>query len=264
MNSIGLMGAAGSGKDTTARILINKLQEAGLETFEPYSFAGPLKDFTIDVFGIAPHIVEPRTPEDRITREAVVKITYSVEQLKSDFAWAISDILDVYAEANDMDHASMLASLGHGNINQTVDALFEAYRKILNNESYTPSWFTSILHRLLRNTEVVRYKTSPRRLLQVTGTEFFRENVSHSFWTDIAPKRNVIYTDVRFANELDFVHANGGLVLKIVNKNQQVIANSAHASEQLVYTATPDYTIEHDGVNLYTIDRAVEQFIATL
>lgn len=264
MNSIGLMGAAGSGKDTTARILIRQLNDAGLESFDTYSFAGPLKEFAIDVFRIAPHIVEPTRPEDRALRETATKVSYYQEDLKTDFSWALSDILGVYAEANDMTWAEMLDKLGRGNITETTDSLFNDYLKILSKETYTPNWFASILHRLFTPKGVITYNTSPRKLLQVTGTEFFRENVSHSFWTDIAPKRNVIYTDVRFANELDFVHANGGLVLKIVNENQQVIANSSHASEQLVYTATPDYTITHDGVNLHSIERAVEQFIATL
>ncbi|MNN65301.1 hypothetical protein D3C81_1807910 [compost metagenome] len=154
--------------------------------------------------------------------------------------------------------------LGVADLEGACDKLYAAYRKILEPELFTPGWFKSTLYRLVDSEEMIRFMTSPRKLLQVTGTEFFRDNVSQSFWTDIAPKRNVVYTDVRFANELDFVHDNGGLVLKIVNTNQQVIANSGHASEQLVYTATPDYIIEHDGINLSSIDRAVDKFIATL
>lgn len=264
MNSIGLMGAAGSGKDTTAKILIAKLQDAGRETFETYSFARPLKDFTIDVFRIAPHIIEPTCPQSRALRETVQRFNYNEAALRNNFNWALDEILEAYATAKDISYDDMLAGLGVESFNHACDKLYAAYRKILTPELFTPNRFMSILYRLVDSGEVTRFMTSPRKLLQVTGTEFFRDNVSQSFWTDIAPKRNVVYTDVRFANELDFVHDNGGLVLKIVNKNQQVIANSGHASEQLVYTATPDYTIEHDGVNLSSIERAVDDFIATL
>lgn len=264
MNSIGLMGAAGSGKDTTALILIRKLREAGLETFETYSFARPLKDFTIDVFRIAPHIIEPRRPADRVARETVARATYSRAVLKADFGWALIEILEVYANATDVPFDEVLNKLGYGDLPTAVDALFERYIKVLKPEEFTPNAFMSILYKLFGSDEVIRYKTSPRRLLQVTGTEFFRDVISKSFWTDVAPKRNVVYTDVRFANELDFVHDNRGLILKIVNTNQQVIQSTTHASEQLVYTATPDYTITHDGKNLSTIEFAVDQFIATL
>ncbi|MNE52380.1 hypothetical protein D3C80_1470500 [compost metagenome] len=193
----------------------------------------------------------------------MVKLKYSEAYLFSDFSWALSDLLDVYAEATGMTHFEMLAKLGYSNINVAVAELFKVYLKILSPEECTPGVITRILHSFFR--EGVRvYRTSPRRLLQITGTEFFRDNISQSFWTDVAPKRNVIFTDVRFDNELDFVHANGGKILKIVNKNQQVITSSSHASEQLVYTATPDYTIEHDGVTLASIERAVDEFIATL
>lgn len=264
MNNIGLMGAAGSGKDTTAKILIRKLQEAGLETFETYSFARPLKEFTVDVFNIAPHIIEPTCPESRALRETVMRANYDRGTLEAQFADAITDMLELYAEANELTFDEMLAKLGRGTLTQTVQSLYLDYRRVLKKEEYTPGRFMSILIALFGSVNIVRFNTSPRILLQLTGTEFFRQHISQSFWTDVAPRRNVVYTDVRFANELDFVHANGGLVLKIVNKNQQVIANSAHASEQLVYTAAPDYTIEHDGVTFASIERAVDGFIATL
>lgn len=264
VNSIGLMGAAGSGKDTTARILIQKLEDAGVGTFETYSFARPLKEFTIDVFGIAPSIVEPTTPEARALRETVTKVTYTDEDLRGAFDDALTNILEAYGEAIDIPFDGLLACLGYFNAKDAYAGLYKKYLEVLSGEMYTPNAFMRILHKLVDKEPMVRFKTSPRRLLQKTGTEFFRDTISQSFWTDVAPKRNVIYTDVRFGNELDFVHQNGGLMLKIVNKNQQVIKSSSHASEELVYTAKADYVIEHDGRTLETIHQAVDRFITTL
>lgn len=264
IDSIGLMGAAGSGKDTTARILIQKLEAAGLGTFETYSFARPLKEFTVDVFCISPSIIEPTTPEARALREAVTRVTYTDADLRSAFDDALTDILEAYVESIDMPFNVLLECLGYFNVKDAYNGLYKKYLEVLRGELYTPNAFMRILHKLIEEEPMVRFKTSPRRLLQKTGTEFFRETISQSFWTDVAPKRNVIYTDVRFGNELDFVHQNGGLMLKIVNTNQQVIKSSSHASEELVYTAKADYVIEHDGRNLQTIHHAVDNFITTL
>lgn len=264
MNSIGLMGAAGSGKDTTARILIQKLQDAGFETFDTYSFARPLKEFTVDVFSISPSIIEPTTPEARALREKVEYVTYTDDDLRSAFDDALSDILGRYIEAHGITFAQCFEVLEYFSNLAAFDGLYKKYLEVLSGEMYTPNAFMRILHKLLEEEPMVRFKTSPRRLLQVTGTEFFRDVISQSFWTDVAPKRGVIYTDVRFSNELDFVHQNGGLILKVVNKNQQVIKSSSHSSEELVYTAQADYVIEHDGKHLETIHQAVDRFIATL
>lgn len=264
MNSIGLMGAAGSGKDTTARILIQRLHEAGIGLFETYSFARPLKAFTVDVFNVSPSIIEPTTPEARALRESVTRTDYTDRGLRNAFDFALMSILDDYTEANDTSYNELFASIGYGDPSMAFDLLYNKYLEILQSEMYTPNAFMRILHGLTDTTPMVRFKTSPRRLLQVTGTEFFRDVISQSFWTDVAPKRNVIYTDVRFGNELDFVHQNGGLMLKIVNKNQQVIKSSTHSSEELVYTATADHVIEHDGRHLESIYSAVDRFITTL
>lgn len=266
MKSIGLMGAAGSGKDTTARILIERLNAAGLGEFETYSFARPLKEFTVDVFSISPSIIEPTTPEARALREAVTRVTYTDSRLRNAFDWALMDILESYmlAKGPTCNYQTLFASLGYDDSCLAMDGLFEKYLEILSGEMYTPNAFMRILHKLTDGTKMVRFETSPRRLLQKTGTEFFRDVISQSFWTDVAPKQDVIYTDVRFSNELDFVHQNGGLMLKIVNTNQQVIKSSSHASEELVYTATADHVIEHDGRNLETIYQAVDRFIKTL
>lgn len=264
MSSIGLMGAAGSGKDTTARILIQKLEDAGLGTYETYSFARPLKEFTVDVFSISPSIIEPTTPEARALRETVARATYTDAGLQMSFDFALANILEAYNESNGITFTELFASLGYKNHGHAFGDLYKKFLEVLQGEMYTPNAFMRILHKLTDEEPLVRFETSPRRLLQKIGTEFFRDSISQSFWTDIAPKQGVIYTDVRFGNELDYVHQNGGLMLKIVNKNQQVIKSSSHSSEELVYTATADHDVEHDGVHLETIHQAVDRFIKTL
>ena len=64
MNTIGLLGNIGSGKNTVAKYLATK-------GCIPTSFAGPLKDLCAHVFGWDRHMLEGETDESRDFRESV-------------------------------------------------------------------------------------------------------------------------------------------------------------------------------------------------
>ena len=84
---------------------------------------------------------------------------------------------------------------------------------------------------------------TPRQILQVVGTEGFRA-VDPSFWVkramrtamlcvrDGAPM--VVFTDVRFPNELEAIQDAGGAVLRLVKPDGPGTASVAHASEAQV------------------------------
>jgi hypothetical protein len=79
-----------------------------------------------------------------------------------------------------------------------------------------------------------RWGTSPRIVMQYLGTEVFRHSVNKiipgindDFWIRSLivnynnllksnPKLNVAVADVRFQNEVDGIHKNGGIIIKIV------------------------------------------------
>jgi len=64
MNTIGLLGNIGSGKNTVAQYLATK-------GCIPTSFAGPLKDLCANVFGWDRDLLEGETDESRQFRETV-------------------------------------------------------------------------------------------------------------------------------------------------------------------------------------------------
>lgn len=261
-NSFGLMGLAGSGKDTTANILRQALSDAELGCFEMRAFAAPLKDFTMDVFGLTPSAVY-----DHVLKEQEFKVGYDKRRFVRRLSGELYDILNEYCESSgkpyfevENDIARKLGVSPHENV---LLHLSEKFLEVLVDDTCKPSWIRSKLRGVLGDTALT-FKTTPRSILQKIGTEFFRGYVSESFWTDIAPRSGVIMTDVRFANELEYIRRNGGVIIKIVNENQRDIKNSGHASEQLVYTATPDFTFVHDGVNLQSIASKVDAFIEQL
>lgn len=261
-SSFGLMGLAGSGKDTTAKILREALLRENLGDFELRAFAAPLKDFTMDVFGLTPSAVY-----DHVLKEQEFKVGYDKRRFINRAAFELDAILAEYCESTGLDLITVedriAEKLGVPGNEDILLHLSNKLLEVLADDTCKPSWIRSKLRGVLGDTALT-FKTTPRSILQKIGTEFFRGYVSESFWTDIAPRSGVIMTDVRFANELEYIRGNGGVIIKIVNENQRDIKNSGHASEQLVYTATPDITLVHDGVNLQSIASKVDAIVYQL
>lgn len=77
---------------------------------------------------------------------------------------------------------------------------------------------------------------SPRRMAQTLGTEWGRTLINPDLWvlllqarTKYSPK--IVITDVRFLNEVEWIHANGGIVCYIRRPNE-ISTNFSHVSEQ--------------------------------
>ncbi len=62
-------------------------------------------------------------------------------------------------------------------------------------------------------------KFSPRLALQLLGTEAGRNVFHKDIWVNSLLKRagdsNVVITDVRFKNELKFIHKNNGIIVRV-------------------------------------------------
>jgi hypothetical protein len=62
---------------------------------------------------------------------------------------------------------------------------------------------------------------SPRQMMQTLGTEWARNCNGDDFWLKLAARDlqqstgGIVYTDVRFENEAEFIRRNGGLVVHI-------------------------------------------------
>ena len=67
------------------------------------------------------------------------------------------------------------------------------------------------------------YDITPRIILQQFGTEVCRNHLLSSVWVDslerkILQHKNVVITDMRFENEIEFVHNLGGSIIQIDRK----------------------------------------------
>lgn len=85
---------------------------------------------------------------------------------------------------------------------------------------------------------------SPRQMMQLVGTDFFRDQVRQDFWIDHFkkwyaardPSRPVVVTDVRFQNEVDVIKALGGMVVRITRPHEgsgrHTMSDDAHITER--------------------------------
>jgi hypothetical protein len=108
---------------------------------------------------------------------------------------------------------------------------------------------------------------TPRQAMQWLGTEWGRDLIGPDFWVeawkaavervepfrlafsnpkeDVEDLRLVCADDVRFQNEVDAIHAQGGLIVEIRRPEAQSASGSGHKSEQRPFE--PDLVIENDG-----------------
>lgn len=94
-----------------------------------------------------------------------------------------------------------------------------------------------MINRHLKDRNHQYWGMSPRRMLQLLGTEAMRGTFGEDFWIKrlqlelYYSRRPVIITDVRFQNEVDFILKHGALVHITRDKNPYEAAAAGHASE---------------------------------
>ena len=130
----------------------------------------------------------------------------------------------------------------------------------------------------LKETIDPNWGTSPRIVLQYLGTDIFRRdinkiipNIDGNFWVNLIASKYTemknnnknafaVISDVRFQNEIDKIHEQGGVVIKIIRSS---LSNTdIHESEKNIDTLEADYTIINDSTkdNLYNeIDNIVKE-----
>lgn len=110
-----------------------------------------------------------------------------------------------------------------------------------------------------------REKPEVRRLLQRLGTEVGRQILGENCWVDIVYRKwnadgfpNAVVTDLRFANEENFVREETGYVIQIVRPNNPDAIPATHASEQFV--PTPDFVLSNEGTINELHDKALAMY----
>jgi hypothetical protein len=99
---------------------------------------------------------------------------------------------------------------------------------------------------------------SPRRILQLAGTEFGRNMIANDIWIRRATKelkqlqsmdsddfRGLVVTDVRFENEAAWIRDNGGVLWHIERPSVKSVVE--HSSEAGVELTDKDYVIVNSG-----------------
>lgn len=113
-------------------------------------------------------------------------------------------------------------------------------RALLENLGYQPDEIEHFVEGGGREYIHPQIGVSTRRVMQTLGTEWGRHNIHENLWALIAQSRikqlmsqgsSVVVDDLRFINEMDHIHAIGGVCYRIVRPSAPVSAAQAHASE---------------------------------
>jgi len=103
---------------------------------------------------------------------------------------------------------------------------------------------------------------TPRYILQILGTEGFREHFGSDIWTrraDMVISQSVtdvfLVTDIRFNNEASWIKDIGGELVSITSPAMELSKKHEHSSERGI-SVTPDVVIVNDGT-LEDLERKV-------
>ena len=97
------------------------------------------------------------------------------------------------------------------------------------------------------------YEVTPRLILQKFGTEACRNGIADNIWIAALEKRihgyeDVVITDCRFPNEIDFIRSAGGVIVRVRRGEDPSVEelSKMHISETAWNAFPPDYTIHND------------------
>ena len=98
------------------------------------------------------------------------------------------------------------------------------------------------------------YEVTPRLILQKFGTEACRHGIADNIWIAALEKRihgydDVVITDCRFPNEIDFIRSAGGILIRVKRGDdpspEQI--SKMHISETAWNNYDPDFVIHNEG-----------------
>lgn len=98
------------------------------------------------------------------------------------------------------------------------------------------------------------YEVTPRLILQKMGTEACRHGIADNIWIAALEKRihgydDVVISDCRFPNEIDFIRNAGGIIVRVKRGDEPTKKELAkmHISETAWNNYEPDLVISNDG-----------------
>lgn len=111
------------------------------------------------------------------------------------------------------------------------------------------------------------YEVTPRLMLQKMGSEACRDNIADNIWIAALEKRiqgyeDVVITDVRFPNEINFIRSVGGAIVQVKRGPDPSLEERSkmHISETAWNDVTPDFLISNEG-NLDELKESVKSVL---
>lgn len=119
--------------------------------------------------------------------------------------------------------------------------------------------------------DFLKQEQSPRQIMQWWGTEYRRNQAGPSYWLDqvrdtitvvnqVHEARNFVVTDVRFANEANFIRGLGGGIWQVARPGAQ--ATGQHASDVSGAEFAPDRVVDNSGTLDDLVISTVEAYLA--
>ena len=98
------------------------------------------------------------------------------------------------------------------------------------------------------------YEVTPRLILQKFGTEACRNGIADNIWIAALEKRihgyeDVVISDCRFPNEIDFIRSAGGVIVRVRRGDDPSPEelSKMHISETAWNNYNPDFVIHNEG-----------------
>lgn len=138
-------------------------------------------------------------------------------------------------------------------LKQILSILFSwDIEKLKGIDENNREWREKIDHYWSKKLNILDF--SPRKAMQIIGTDLFRDNFNENFWVilmekkinDQLFKKNIVISDCRFENECKMIKENKGIIILIKrNENNQI--SDTHKSENIQNIIKYiDYTIENN------------------
>ena len=228
---IGIGGFAGAGKDTLA----DKISEKAfthLVSCQKLPMAYPLKRQVSLLY----HLSEEQLNSELKAKQTEMILDKRVLDLvlRSEFHWLLT----------------------HSQINDLV----EAYLGVIEDHF-------DVRHH--RHSPIYQFKATPRRILQVHGTEFARNKIQDDVWVVFHDRQAkqmhgevILVPDIRFKDEAGYIMERGYLAV-VDRPNQRTIADKGHASEGVHNVLSlADKVITNEEGKAHRLDDYAEDIVA--
>lgn len=201
MKAVIFTGEKKNGKTTAADVLLD-------QGYEKFSFADPLKKLLMHFFRL-----DKKYFYDQEFKEVALDLTEEQSRLASFIL--NNDWIEEYLAS--FDHKSHVSDVRASHL--PLSGYFQYLISRFSDDSF------------------VDQSVTPRKLMQVLGTDVFRK-IDSDFWLKVAESnliymKKVVFDDIRFKNEVELIQQtfDGGVVVyKIKNPNVKKDEN-VHASE---------------------------------